>query len=54
MMVDLNTMTDASGAGWTIVSASAINDNGQVAAWGINTSGQAHALLLTFLGSLSC
>lgn len=53
-MVDINTMVDASGAGWTIVSATAINDYGQVAAWGINANGDAHALLLTFMGSLTC
>lgn len=53
-MVDINTMTDASGASWTIVSATGINDAGQVSAWGINVNGEAHALLLTFLGSLTC
>jgi probable HAF family extracellular repeat protein len=53
-MVDINPMTDASGAGWTIMSATAINDAGQVAAWGQNSNGEYHALLLTFLGSLSC
>jgi probable HAF family extracellular repeat protein len=53
-MVDLNTMMDASGVGWEIWEATAINDNGQVAAFAFNSSGQLHAVLLTFLGSLTC
>jgi probable HAF family extracellular repeat protein len=53
-MVDLNTMLDASGAGWTISDAMGINDSGQIAATAMNSYGTPHAVLLTFNGTLSC
>lgn len=53
-LVDLNTMLDASGAGFTIVDARAINDIGQIAANAKDSSGGTHAVLLTFNGRLSC
>lgn len=52
-MIDLNTMLDASGAGYTITNAHAINDNGQIAA-DATINGATHAVLLTFNGTLSC
>ncbi len=45
-MVDLNSQVDASGAGWTLLEARAINDPGQIV--GVGTLGGArHAFLLT-------
>jgi probable HAF family extracellular repeat protein len=38
---------DSSGAGWTLVEALAINNNGQIAGWGFNSAGKQHAFLLT-------
>jgi probable HAF family extracellular repeat protein len=43
-MIDANTLIDPA-CGWTIV-ATAISDNGLIAADGINAAGQAHAILL--------
>ena len=43
---DLNTLIDPS-AGWTLTRASAINNNGQIAATGKNTALQQRALLLS-------
>jgi probable HAF family extracellular repeat protein len=40
---DLNNVI---GSGWTLTTASAINDNGQIVGKGINSSGQTHAFLL--------
>jgi hypothetical protein len=34
--IDLNTLLDASAAGWTLVVASGINDRGQIVGWGYN------------------
>jgi probable HAF family extracellular repeat protein len=45
-MIDLNTLIPAD-SGWTITSASAINNNGQIAANGYQDGGGQHALLLT-------
>ena len=45
-MQDLNNLV-ASSAGWMLGYAQAINDNGQIAGYGINPSGQTHAFLLT-------
>jgi probable HAF family extracellular repeat protein len=45
-MVDLNTLIPAD-SGWTITSASAINNDGQIAANGYKDGGGEHALLLT-------
>jgi uncharacterized membrane protein len=33
-MLDLNTLLDASGLGWSLISASAVNDNGRIVAYG--------------------
>jgi probable HAF family extracellular repeat protein len=43
---DLATLLPAS-AGWTVTSVYDLNDRGQIAAYGRNTAGQNHALLLT-------
>jgi probable HAF family extracellular repeat protein len=43
---DLNSLIPA-GSGFTLTSATAINDNGQIVANGINAGGQTHAFLLT-------
>ena len=46
-MVDLNTLIDPS-SGWVLLGAGAINDAGQIAAWGSNQiTGARHALRLT-------
>lgn len=45
-IVDLNTLLDPS-QDWKILGANAINEKGQIAATGINQSGQTRALLLT-------
>ncbi len=45
-LVDLNGMMDASGAGWTLVEARAINDSGQIAGIGLY-NGARHAFLLS-------
>lgn len=44
-MIDLNTLISPT-SGWTLVSATAINDNGQIAGTGINPSGQTDGFLL--------
>ena len=46
MMVDLNSLIDPA-SGWTLDSATAINDSGQIVGWGDNSLGQGHAFLLT-------
>jgi probable HAF family extracellular repeat protein len=45
-IIDLNSLVDPN-SGWTLQTASAINDNGQIAGWGTNASGQTEAFLLT-------
>lgn len=45
-MEDLNTLIP-SGSGWTLEQANGINDNGQIVGYGINSSGQSDAFLLT-------
>jgi hypothetical protein len=45
-MVDLNSLISPS-SGWTIASATAINDAGWIAGFGINAAGDIRALLLT-------
>jgi probable HAF family extracellular repeat protein len=45
-MTDLNTLIDP-GSGWTLQTANAINDNGQIVGYGINAAGQGHAYMLT-------
>lgn len=47
VMTDLNTLLDSSGAGWTLIGAQAINDNGQIVGYGTNPLGQSDAFLLT-------
>jgi probable HAF family extracellular repeat protein len=50
-MVDLNTVVDASGLGWTLQTAWAINDAGQIVGVGqLVPHGPAHGFLLTPLG----
>jgi probable HAF family extracellular repeat protein len=46
VMTDLNSLIGTN-SGWTLKSASSINDNGQIVGSGINPSGQTHAFLLT-------
>jgi probable HAF family extracellular repeat protein len=43
---DLNTLLFNTNSGWTLQDASAINDVGQIAGYGINPQGQTHAFLL--------
>ncbi|HYG33469.1 MAG TPA: hypothetical protein VEC99_01715 [Clostridia bacterium] len=49
-MVDLNTMIDSSGAGWTLLEARAINDAGQIVGTGMY-NGSLHAFLLNPIAS---
>lgn len=44
---DLNSLLDSSGAGWKIMSATAINDFGEIVGYGISPAGQGRAVLLT-------
>lgn len=44
-MTDLNSLIDPR-SGWTLETATAINDNGWIAGWGINATGQTDAFLL--------
>jgi hypothetical protein len=44
-MTDLNTVLDASGAGWTLNYAAAIDDSGQIVGYG-TIGGNMHAFLL--------
>ena len=46
VMNDLNGLIDPT-SGWTIVEATAINGRGQIAGFGLDSSGITHALLLT-------
>ncbi|MEN6450687.1 MAG: PEP-CTERM sorting domain-containing protein [Thermoguttaceae bacterium] len=45
-MTDLNSLIDVA-SGWTLEAATAINDLGQIAGYGVSPSGQEHAFLLT-------
>ena len=45
-MTDLNNLISPS-FGWTLESATAINDNGQIVGYGLGPSGQTDAFLLT-------
>ena len=47
ILVDLNSLLNATGAGWTLLEAKAINNNGQIAGYGYNPLGDLHAFLLT-------
>jgi len=44
---DLNTLLDSSGAGWTLVQATGINDSHQIVGFGITPKGETHAFVLT-------
>jgi hypothetical protein len=44
---DLNALLDASGAGWVLKEATAINDSHQIVGYGIAPNGEHHAFLLT-------
>ena len=44
--LDLNTLIDPT-SGWTLQSATALNDNGQIVGYGLNSAGQQDAFLLT-------
>jgi probable HAF family extracellular repeat protein len=46
-MQDLSSSLDASGAGWELTAATAINNPGQIVGYGFNPSGAEHAFLLT-------
>jgi probable HAF family extracellular repeat protein len=46
-IVDLNTLLDPSGTGWTLEEATDINLIEQIVGFGLNSSGQQHAFLLT-------
>jgi len=52
-MMDLNSLVDASGAGWVVQLGAAANDAGQIAAYGEDSDGDEHALLLTLVGDLN-
>src|SRR5262249_18692593 len=45
-LYDLNTLI-AAGSGWTLTTATSLNDKGQIVGYGTDASGQYHALLLT-------
>ena len=47
VMSDLNTLLDSSGSGYSLFSASAISDNGMIAANAYDGDGRTHAILLT-------
>jgi probable HAF family extracellular repeat protein len=46
VMTNLNDQIP-SASGWALAQATAINENGQIVGWGINSLGQTHAFLLT-------
>lgn len=46
-LIDLNSLLDASGKGWTLEVATAINNNGQIVGFGVNPFGNSEAFLLT-------
>jgi hypothetical protein len=45
--INLNTILDGSGAGWTLEEAFAINSVGQILAIGVNGIGQSESVVLT-------
>jgi probable HAF family extracellular repeat protein len=45
--IDLNSLLDQSGVGWTLEDATGINSRGQIVGYGINGSGQTLGFLLT-------
>jgi probable HAF family extracellular repeat protein len=46
-MQDVNNLLDSSGIGWTCYGCREINNLGQIAGWGEDSSGQIHGVLLT-------
>jgi hypothetical protein len=46
-MIDLNSLLDASGTGWTLTQATAINNKGQIVGFGIDPLGHMGAFVLT-------
>lgn len=48
ILYDLNSLISPT-AGWTLQSANAINDSGEIVGYGLNPSGQADAFLLTLV-----
>ncbi len=50
--INLNTVLDSSGAGWTVVTAYGINTAHQIVGQARNSSGQNHAVLLTLANTL--
>jgi probable HAF family extracellular repeat protein len=46
-MVDLNSLLDSSGAGWTVWCAQAVNDSGQIVGWAVDQYDDVNAVLLT-------
>ncbi len=47
VMHDLNSIDLLNGAGWTLITAGAINTNGQIVALALNPTGQAETVILT-------
>jgi probable HAF family extracellular repeat protein len=45
-IVDLNTLLDGTGAGWTLLRAEGINDDGWIVGFGLDPNGDIHAYLL--------
>lgn len=45
-IVDLNTLVDGTGAGWTLLRAESINDDGWIVGFGLDPNGDEHAFLL--------
>jgi probable HAF family extracellular repeat protein len=45
-MLDLNNLLDASGAGWRLVEAKDVNDEGQIVGYGFDAQGRQRAFLL--------
>ncbi len=53
-MRDLNVLVDASGAGWTLREAKAVNDAGQIVGIGTNPSSEQEGFLLTPITGACC
>jgi uncharacterized membrane protein len=47
LAIDLNSLLDSSGSGWTLIDASGINSRGQIVGYGFDPSGQNEGFLLT-------
>ena len=48
-MVDIATLLDGSGTGWTILDLTGINDSGSVVGTALTPGGQPHGILLTYI-----